>query len=167
MIELTEIGFIAPHLMGLDVGLRLGTRDMRNLFLLEITVANKGPSDAVDPTAADEAFVRKRPRIDFPANIKVPQMPWLHTPFETAGDVRVTAKLQDDGQKRQSVAIHIHHLGGGTKVKHRLIATSEVERPTATFSLQREEIEFFPGAIPNVGIVAQGLLENPPAHLKI
>lgn len=167
VVELTEVAFIAPHLMGLDVGLQLGNRNLRNLYLLELSVANRTSSDAVDANAATPATIGKRPRIDLPPDFKVPQVPWLHSAFEAAGDVRVTANLRDvNGKRVQSVAVHIHHLARKTTVVHRLIATCETERPTNGFSLTGGEVSFFPGAIKDIHVVGAGLLADPPPALK-
>ena len=166
-VELTEVGFIAPHLMGLEVGLRLGGRNLRNLYLLEVSVSNKGPGDAVDPRAETEDKLDRRPRIDLPDHFKVPEQVWLHTDLTPRADVRLSRfRTSSNGHKTQSLAVHIHHLSAGETIKHRLLATCEVKRPEGGFGLARSEVKFFPGVIENVTVRGVGLLGEPPETLK-
>lgn len=156
VIGLEEIARIDPGTVGVQVQMKVGTTEITNLVLLEVSVTNRGPRDLVIDDANDLSKHPLRPRVELPLHFRALADPWNPGGSTPAADIRVARQLHEG---RQVFFVHIHRLGVGTTARARIVCTY-----TASLSvppLRPDALQFFRGFLPDVTIQSSGLLAEP------
>jgi hypothetical protein len=161
VIGMALLAHIDPSTAGVLVKMKVGSREVTNLLLLEVIVTNRGPHDILVTDADDVAKHPLRPRIELPFDVRALADPWNPDGSLPAADVRLARRLQDD---RQVVFVHIHRLAKGATSRARILCTYQAD--TSSPAVEPGAMRFFPGFMPGVDIQAAGLLRRPARLLK-
>lgn len=154
-VGISESAHIDPGTVGTDLALRIGTYDVRNLIVFDLTVRNEGADDVVVTDAEDATQQHLRPRIELPPGFRALVDPWTPGGASAAADVRVARTFVDDCQR---LHLHIHRLGVREQVHVTVVCTF---RPRPTVSPVRgREIGFYRGFLGGVDVEAVGLLSK-------
>jgi hypothetical protein len=160
-ITLSEVARIAPSTVGIRLEMKVGSREVPNLLLFDLTVRNRGPHDIDIADAVEPGRRELRPRIVLPTGIRAVADPWNPEGSTPRQDVRVARTFEDT---QQLLHIHVHRLASDASVSVRIVCTYELdEKPPL---LEGKQVHFFPGFLPNVDVQALGLLAPPPALLE-
>jgi len=153
---MAQLAHIDPSTVGVQVEMRVGTRDVTNLLLLEVVVTNRGPGDMIVEDASDASKHQLRPRIELPVDVRALADPWNPDGSRPAADVRLARRWQDN---RQVIFVHIHRLAKGATSRARILCTYQADASSP--SLESSALSFFPGFMPEVDIQPAGLLRRP------
>src|SRR5215475_14112284 len=96
LIGLVEVARIDPSTVGVRVEMKVGTIQVSNIVLLEVTVANRGPHDIIVLDADDPRQHPLRPRIELPAGLRTLADPWNPDGAVPRSDVRVARRLDQE-----------------------------------------------------------------------
>lgn len=160
-IGMALLAHIDPSTAGVLVKMKVGTREVTNLLLLEVIVTNRGPHDLLVMDADDAAKHPLRPRIELPLDVRALADPWNPDGSLPVADVRLARQLQDN---RQVVFVHIHRLAKRATSRARILCTYQAG--TSSPSVEPSAMQFFPGFMPGVDIQAAGLLRRPARLLE-
>ncbi|UOZ10225.1 hypothetical protein [Amycolatopsis sp. WQ 127309] len=155
VIGLTEVARIDPATVGVQVKMKIGTTEISNLLVLEVTIQNRGAKDLVVEGAEDSSKHELRPRIELPEGFRALADPWNLDGSKPDADVRLARQLRDS---RQVFYVHIHRLARGATVRARIVCTQKGERNTGR--LMGDEVVFSSGFLPDVDVRPSGLLER-------
>ncbi|UOX86049.1 hypothetical protein MUY14_30320 [Amycolatopsis sp. FBCC-B4732] len=152
---LDEVARIDPATIGVQVKMKIGTTDISNLLVLEVSVENRGAKDLVIEGADDPAQHDLRPRIELPEGFRALADPWNPDGARPEADVRLARQLRDS---RQVFYVHIHRLARGATVRARIVCTQKGEQNSG--QIVDTSMQFSPGFFPDVDIKPAGLLEK-------
>lgn len=153
VIGLEEVARIDPATVGVQVKMKIGTMEISNLLVLEVTVQNRGAKDLVIKDAEDSSQHDLRPRIELPPGFRALADPWNPDGSKPGADVRIARQLRDS---RQVFYVHIHRLARGAAVRVRIVCTQKGERNSG--QIKGDELVFDPGFLPDVDVKPAGLL---------
>jgi hypothetical protein len=163
-MSLKQVATLHAGLLGLShTGFRVGTREAQVLFVLELVIENRGPTDI--PLLPDAAAPPDgtRPRIEFIDGLKIIADPALLT-HTAAADIRVARQRVGS---RQLLHVHVHRAKRRTPVSFQLVATDEPTDRLRLVKLERSHVQFFAGELSNIDVRPEALLAPPPALLSI
>ncbi|GAB3156022.1 hypothetical protein GCM10027258_61830 [Amycolatopsis stemonae] len=154
-IGLDEVARIDPATIGVQVKMKIGTTEISNLLVLEVTVQNRGAKDLVVDGADDASKHELRPRIELPEGFRALADPWNPDGARPNADVRLARQLRDS---RQVFYVHIHRLARGATVRARIVCTQKGEQNSG--QILDSSLRFSPGFLPDVDVKPFGLLEK-------
>lgn len=154
-IGLRELAHIDPATLGVQLEMRVGAQSVTNLYVLEVTVTNRGPGDLVVADATDLAHQTTRPRIALPGGVRALADPWVVDGSTDLADVRIARSLKDD---RQWLYVHVHRLAVGATSTTRVVCTARGAGPVR--SLDPSGIDFLVGFLEDVTVEPTGLLKG-------
>lgn len=141
--------------------LAFGNLEVHNLLLLHLSITNRGRRDVIVHDAALPEGAKERPASATPLpRVDLRSVGVLA--FQTlnpAPTFFVALAKQKTGHHLQHLHINLYRIAAGTTAEFRIIAT--VWRKKRPKTLSADDVHFFPGAIPDVDVVASGLLRKP------
>jgi hypothetical protein len=155
---LQESVHLDEEALGLDLKMKIGDRDLTNLVVLRLTVANTGPADVVIDDADDHEQHYLRPRIELPAGLRAIIDPWTAGGTTARSDVRAARSM---GDGRQRIHVHIRRLATKERALINIVCT--YPELHAAPALNHSSFAVYEGYTPDVDFELAGLLQ-PPAH---
>jgi hypothetical protein len=160
-IGMEELAHIDPATVGVRVEMKVGTREVNNLLLLEVVVTNQGPNDIHVKDADDASKHHLRPRIELPVGVRALADPWNPERSLPRAEVRLARRLQGE---RQVIFVHIHRLAKGATSRARILCT--YHNCSSSPAVKPSALQFYPGFLKEVDIQPVGLLRKPAKQLE-
>jgi hypothetical protein len=157
-LGLQEAVHLDEDALGLDLKMKIGERDLTNLVVLRLTVANTGWADVVIDDADDHEKHHLRPRIELPVGLRAIIDPWTAGGTTARSDVRA-ARSVSDGRQR----IHVHLRRLATKETALINVVCTYPELQAAPAWNHSSVAIFEGYTPDVDVELAGLLQ-PPAY---
>jgi hypothetical protein len=159
VVGLVEKARIDPSTVGVKVEMKVGSLQVTNLVVLEVTVSNPGGGNLSIADADDPRQHPKRPRIELPEGLRALADPWNPEGAPARADVRVARQLRgEDG--RQLLYVHVHGLASGENARVSVLCSYRTAGSTKP--LAAGELRFFPGMHERVTASGEGLLKDAP-----